>query len=349
MTTSDVATDLPCAWQPSPVDAESVALLQYTSCSTTAPKRVVLTHRKLTSNSELLFRFFGHSEESRGVSWLPPYYDMSLIDGVIQPFYGEFPVMLMTPADFIRRPLSWLQEISRIRATTSGGPDFAHELCVRKTAAAQRDLSSWRDESNGSGPIRAETMENFTLAFESARFSHEAFHPCYGLAEATLIVTGGLPWSRRSVKAFDAVGSRSGTAVSSAVGTSSRRLMSCGFAARDRDVAIVDPDTRVERTAGQVGEIWTSGRDVAFDVAHAASVADLAIRLDEQITAKAAAAGTELPAATSLPELTVADKAPARLYRWIRGSRVLTDAAADAGSFLDPAARRPGERPGWAW
>ena len=266
MTTGDVPTDLSSGWEPGPVEAEAVALLQYTSGSTSVPKGVVLTHRNLMSNSELIFRFFGHSEESRGVSWLPAYHDMGLIGGILQPLYGGFPVTLMAPADFARQPLSWLQEIGRTRATTSGGPNFAYDLCVRKTTAAQRaglDLSSWRVAFNGSEPIRAETMENFARAFGPAGFSREAFHPCYGLAEATLIATGGLPWSRRGVTSFDAARLRDGTAVSSAADTSSRRLVSCGFASRDRDVVIADPDTRVERAAGQVGEIRISGRGAA--------------------------------------------------------------------------------------
>jgi hypothetical protein len=383
-TTSDVTTDLPCAWPPGPVDAEPVALLQYIFGSTTAPKGVALTHRNLTSNSELLFPFFGHSEESRGVSWLPLSYDMSLIGGIIQPLYGKFPVMLMTPADFIRRPLSWLQEISRIRAAASGGPDFAHELCVRKTTAAQRaqrDLSSWRVASNGSELIRAETIENLTRAFESAGFSHEAFHPCYGLAEATLIVTYGLPCVAPSYRRRPA-GTRRTFSVRRA-GTSAGAFLRTGdlgfvlgraaafsLASGDQERLMIAHE--ITRQAGDVdaGEVAGTSRaavaaehkvqvpavvlpDLAVrvitsDVAHAASVADLAIRPDEQITAKAAAE-TEVPSAASLPDLTVADKAPARLYRWICGSRVPTDAVADAGSFFDAAARRPGERPRWTW
>jgi hypothetical protein len=360
------------------------------------------------SNSELVFRFLGHSEASRGVSWLQPHHRMGLIGGITQPLYGGFPVTLMTAADFVGRPLSWVKEMSRTPATTCGGPNFAYELCVRKTTAAQRaqfGLSRWRVAFNGSEPIRAECMENFTLAFDPTGFSREAFRPYYGLTVATLIATGGPPWSR------------------------------CGLVAYDRDVVIVDPDTRVERTAGQVGEIWISGRGVApsywhrpaetrrtfsvrlagtserpflrsgtpgfvpgrataFSVANGdqerlviaheitrqagdvivgevAGASPVAVAVEhevqvhpvvllppeeiqktssgkiQQITAKAAAAVTEVPAA-SPPELTVADSAPARLYRWIRGSRVPADAAADAGSFLDPAARRPGERPCWA-
>jgi acyl-CoA synthetase (AMP-forming)/AMP-acid ligase II len=264
--TDAVPAEYSHAWEPAPVGAESIALLQYTSGSTSAPKGVVLTHRNLMSNSALISRLFGHSVQSRGVSWLPPYHDMGLIGGVIQPLYGGFPVTLMAPADFLRRPLSWLQEISRTRATTSGGPNFAYDLCVRKTTAEERlqlDLSSWQVAFNGSEPIRAETMENFARAFAPTGFRREALHPCYGLAEATLIVTGGISWSRRGLKSLDTGGRRNGTAIPGATGTRSPGLVSCGLAPGQRQVIIVDPDTRVECPAGQVGEIWISGRGVA--------------------------------------------------------------------------------------
>jgi acyl-CoA synthetase (AMP-forming)/AMP-acid ligase II len=206
--TDDAATGDAAALdaEPAPVSADSVALLQYTSGSTAEPKGVAITHGNLMSNSELIFRLFGHCDQSRGVSWLPPHHDMGLIGGVIQPLYGGFPVTLMTPADFLHRPLKWLQEISRTGATTSGGPNLCYDLCVRKTTAHERerlDLSNWRVAFHGSQPLRAATMEGFAAAFASAGFRREAFHPCYGLAEATLIVTGGVPWSQRGVTASD--------------------------------------------------------------------------------------------------------------------------------------------------
>jgi acyl-CoA synthetase (AMP-forming)/AMP-acid ligase II len=266
ITTDDVPAVHSRAWDSARVSAESIALLQYTSGSTSAPKGVVLTHRNLMSNSELIFRLFGHSKESRGMIWLPPHHDMGLIGGIIQPLYGGFPMTLMAPADFLRRPLRWLAEISRTRATTSGGPNFAYDLCVRKTTPEERmrlDLSSWQVAFNGSEPIRAETMEDFAQAFAPAGFHREAFHPCYGLAEATLIVTGGIPRPRRDVKSSDAAGLRYGSAISGTTHARSRRLVSCGLAPHDRHVVVVDPDTRVERAAGQIGEIWISGDSVA--------------------------------------------------------------------------------------
>lgn len=264
--TDDVPAEYYRAATPSPPDADSVALLQYTSGSTSAPKGVVLTHRNLMANSAHIFRFFGHSRESRGLSWLPLHHDMGLIGGVIQPLYGGFPVTLLAPADFLRRPLRWLQEISRTGATTSGAPNFAYDLCVQKTTAAERaqlDLRSWQVAFNGSEPIRDETMDNFAQAFAPAGFRRESFHPCYGMAEATLIVTGGIPWSRRNLWSFDVARLGYGSAISGAAAARSRSLVSCGVAAADRQVVIVDPETRAERGTGQVGEIWISGPGVA--------------------------------------------------------------------------------------
>jgi acyl-CoA synthetase (AMP-forming)/AMP-acid ligase II len=266
-----VATDRAPAWA-SPdagfaqASAESIALVQYTSGSTSAPKGVVLTHQNLMSNSAQLHRLFGHSPESRGVSWLPLYHDMGLIGGILQPLYGGFPVTLMPAADFVRRPLSWLEEISRTGATTSGGPNFAYELCVRRTTPEERsrlDLSRWRVAFNGAEPVRAGTMDGFARAFRAAGFRRKAFSPCYGLAESTLIVTGGFPWSRQRAKAFDAESLRRGAALAAVGGRPSRRLVSSGRPGSDHRVLIVDPATHTELAAGQVGEIWISGPSVA--------------------------------------------------------------------------------------
>jgi acyl-CoA synthetase (AMP-forming)/AMP-acid ligase II len=255
------------AWEPSHMDAEAAALLQYSPGSTSTPKGAILTHRNLMSSSELLSRLFDCSRESRGMTWLPLHQGMGLIAGIIQPLYGGFPATLMAPADFMRRPLRWLQEITRTRATISGGPNFAYDLCVGKTTPEDRlrlDLSSWQVAFNGCEPVRAETMEHFARAFEPAGFRRQAFHPCYGLAEASYIVTGGARWSRTPVKAFDATALRYGKAIPAGAADTSFRLVSCGYASVDHcRVVIVDPVTRTECAEGQVGEIWISGSSVA--------------------------------------------------------------------------------------
>ncbi|ERT03827.1 AMP-binding enzyme family protein, partial [Lyngbya aestuarii BL J] len=181
-------------WQEPVLTSDSLAFLQYTSGSTATPKGVMIAHGNLLQNLAAIHRCFGHSPQSQGVIWLPPYHDMGLIGGVLQPLYGGFGVVLMSPLMFLQRPLRWLEAISRDQATTSGGPNFAYDLCVRKIAPAQReglDLSSWELAFNGAEPIYDEVIERFTEAFAPYGFRREAFYPCYGLAEATLIVSGG--------------------------------------------------------------------------------------------------------------------------------------------------------------
>lgn len=272
MAIGDVADGRQETWEPTLADAESIALLHYASGTGSAPKGVVLTHRNLISNCELICCLFGRSQESRSMTWLPPDHGMGLIGGIIQPLYGGFPATLMAPAEFLQRPLRWLQEISRTRATVSGGPSFAYDLCVRQTTVEERlrlDLSNWQVAINTSASVHAETMERFAHAFKPAGFRHEAFHPCYGLAEVTSIVTGGIAWPRRGTRAFDAAALSDGEAIPGTADGTSRRLVSCGYAPVDHcRVVIVDPVTRMECPAGQVGEIWVSGSSVARSYWH---------------------------------------------------------------------------------
>jgi amino acid adenylation domain-containing protein len=230
------------SWRPPALDGDSVAFIQYTSGSTTTPRGVVLSHANLLHNSGQIHRFFGNSPDSRAVAWLPPYHDMGLIGGILQPLYGGFPITLMSPTAFLERPLRWLAAISRYGATASGGPNFAYDLCVRKTSPQDRaglDLGSWRVAFNGAEPIRMRTLELFAAAFAPYGFRREAFLPCYGLAEATLIVTGGAPWK------------------------GDERRVSCGSAAPDQRLAIVDPVSKDPRPIGEEGEIWVAGPSVA--------------------------------------------------------------------------------------
>ena len=144
-----------------------------------------------------------------GVFWLPSYHDMGLIGGILQPLYVGRPNVLMSPMSFLQKPYRWLSAISRFRGTTSGGPNFAYDLCVRKITPEQRktlDLSSWRVAFNGAEPVRPETLDAFAETFAPCGFRREAFFPCFGLAEATLIVSGGYAVEPPVVRAFDAAG-----------------------------------------------------------------------------------------------------------------------------------------------
>ena len=266
LATDALAARLEQAWSRPDLDAGTVAFLQYTSGSTATPKGVIVTHANLLHNSALIQRAFGHSAESRGVIWLPPYHDMGLIGGIVQPLYGGFPVTLFSPLAFLQRPLRWLEAIARERATTSGGPNFAYDLCVRKSTPEQRaalDLCSWDLAFNGAEPIQHATLRRFAEAFAPSGFRQEAFYPCYGLAEGTLIVSGGEKLAGATVRAFAAEGLAQAQVVARADAPEGHALVGCGAALPDQQLLIVDPETRGVSPPDRVGEIWVAGPSVA--------------------------------------------------------------------------------------
>jgi amino acid adenylation domain-containing protein len=254
-------------WREPELCADTLAFLQYTSGSTSAPKGVMLTHQNLLHNLERIHTCFGHSPASHGVIWLPPYHDMGLIGGILQPIYGGFPVALMSPVTFLRSPLRWLEAVSRYRATTSGGPNFAYELCIRKTTPEQRarlDLSSWRVAFNGAEPVRADTLERFAEAFAPAGFRPEAFYPCYGLAEATLIAAGGDVDEPPLVEHVRASALHHNRLEAPPAGQDDQRtLVGSGRSLPDQQIVIVNPETQTRSAPGEIGEIWVAGPSVA--------------------------------------------------------------------------------------
>ena len=195
-----VATDkvdlgLAAEWRDPAVTGETLALLQYTSGSTAEPKGVMISHANLLHNSAYINRVFALVPNSVSVTWLPFFHDMGLTNGIIQPVYKGGPCYLMPPVSFLMRPIRWLQAISRYKATISGGPNFGYELCTRGISAEQLeglDLTSWDVAYNGAEPVRADTDETVCReTFASSGFRPRTLHPCYGLAEATLMVSGG--------------------------------------------------------------------------------------------------------------------------------------------------------------
>ena len=254
-------------WERPDIDGDTLAFLQYTSGSTGTPKGVMLSHENLLHNSLRIMQAFEITRSQSGVFWLPSFHDMGLIGGILVPLYGGKFNVLMSPVAFLQKPLRWLQAISKYRATISGGPNFAYELCVRKTTPEQRaalDLSSWSLAFNGAEPVRAETIDAFCEAFAPAGFRREAFYPCYGLAESTLMVTGGMKFEPPVVRSFEAAAIESGTAVvRPANATGARRLVGSGRELDGQDVLIVDPQSHEALPPGRVGEIWVSGPSVA--------------------------------------------------------------------------------------
>ena len=266
--TDTLGDDIAARWQEPAVGGETLAFLQYTSGSTSEPKGVMVSHANLLHNMGMMERACEHTEDSSFVSWLPLYHDMGLIGNVLQALYFGAMCVLMPPPAFLQRPLRWLQAISRYKAHTSGGPDFAYEMCVRRVTAEDRatlDLSSWEAAFNGSEPIRSETIERFAAAFAPCGFRREAFFPCYGLAEATLFVSGGpkksapvtLPLLSSELKqnrvAFTADDG----------GGDVQTLVGCGQTLAGQRAVVTNPETLVPCAAEEVGEIWLSGPSVA--------------------------------------------------------------------------------------
>lgn len=265
VTTDDVPSDLAAGWRAPEIDRGSLAFLQYTSGSTAIPKGVMVTHGNLLHNESLIQRAFRQTEDSVIVGWLPLYHDMGLIGTVLQPVFAGGRCILMSHVAFLQRPLRWLKAISHYRATTSGAPNFAYDLCTRKATDEERgilDLSSWTTAFNGSEPVRARTLADFALAFESCGFRSSAFFPCYGLAEATLFVSGGFKSDARVGKSFAAQALEQNRVVEAGVDDDSRLLVACGSTSDEQQIVIVDPESGVPSAPGTVGEIWLAGESV---------------------------------------------------------------------------------------
>jgi amino acid adenylation domain-containing protein len=259
--TEAVPDSLADSWRMPEISPETIAFLQYTSGSTSDPKGVMVAHGNLAHNEEVIREACGHDERSTFVSWLPIYHDMGLIGGVLQPLWVGAACVLMAPVAFLQRPARWLRAISQWRAHTSGAPDFAYDLCARKVTPEQLegvDLSSWRVAFDGAEPVRAQTIDAFVQAFGPSGFRAESFFPCYGLAEATLIVSGQSRPQPPTVRTFH--GLEEHRAEEAAEGSA---LVGCGPAGLGLEIAIADPETGVEKAPDEVGEIWVSGGSVA--------------------------------------------------------------------------------------
>ena len=265
LATDSIQGDLE-SWKQVCIDQDSLAFLQYTSGSTGVPKGVMVSHGNLLHNCEYIRQAFELSDQSVSVTWLPSFHDMGLIDGIIQPLYTGFLGVVMPPAAFIQQPIRWLQAISHYQATHCGSPNFAYDLCWRKVTSEQLqalDLSSWKSAYSGAEPVRHETLEKFIYTFADSGFQARFFYPCYGMAEATLMISGGLVNDEPVYCTVDSTALAQNQIVETANTQKQKHLVGCGHVWLDTKVVIANPDTLTQCSSEQVGEIWVSGGSVA--------------------------------------------------------------------------------------
>ncbi|GCE27475.1 hypothetical protein KDA_29590 [Dictyobacter alpinus] len=267
LVTDTLPTTTADQWQMPDIASATLAFLQYTSGSTGVPKGVMVNHGNLMHNLSLVERYCQHPAAAHGVTWLPLYHDLGLIGGVLQPLYAGYESTIMAPATFLQRPHRWLQAISRTKATISGAPNFAYDLCVRKVTPEQKeglDLSHWEIVANGAEPVRADTLERFAEAFAECGFRRNYFYPCYGLAEATLVVSAGTKGVFPTVRSFQNEGLKQNQAREvAAEEADARTLVSIGQSQDDQTLLIVDPETYTLCPPDRIGELWIAGPSVA--------------------------------------------------------------------------------------
>jgi acyl-CoA synthetase (AMP-forming)/AMP-acid ligase II len=255
-------------WTRPNVGPGTIAFMQYTSGSTSEPKGVMLSHSNILANAQAISQKFELTDKDSGLVWLPPYHDMGLIGGILVPLYFGFRSVLMSPYTFLQRPNNWLKAVAKYRATCTGGPNFAYDLCVKRTSPEKMeglDLSCIRLAFCGAEPIRASVIEDFSEHFKPTGFKRESFYPCYGLAEATLLVTGPKAMSKPEIISIDGDALETSGKVTPVDKTNAnlRQFVGCGDSPEKHLVRIVDPQTLEECPAQQVGEIWFSGPSVA--------------------------------------------------------------------------------------
>jgi acyl-CoA synthetase (AMP-forming)/AMP-acid ligase II len=269
LSTNAIDPNLARNWIHPKTDGKDIAFIQYTSGTTGDPKGVIVNHDRLMHNEAVIKNKFSHPPGIKGVGWLPFYHDMGLIGNILQSLYSGGSCALLSPISFIQKPFRWLEAISRHRAHTSGGPNFSYELCVNRITDVQietLDLSSWKVAFTGAEPVDVKTMKRFYEKFSPCGFQYSSFYPCYGLAEATLIVSGGRASDEPIYKNCDAESLANGSVCFVDETTplnGVRQIVSCGTAGDDLDILIVDVETNTPCNEDQIGEVWVSGDSVS--------------------------------------------------------------------------------------
>jgi len=254
----------PNAWTKPPLSRETLLLLQYTSGSTGEPKGVMITHGNLLHNVASFRQALGFTEQTRFGGWIPLFHDMGLMAQLLPALFLGSTCVLMTPNTFVMRPHLWLTMIDKYNIQYSAAPNFAFDLCCQRVTdgqIAELDLSRWEFATNGSEPVQASTLIAFAKRFAAAGFREEALCPCYGMAEATVFISG-CGHRPPIINHIDSDFLAQHKFKLAEQGQPERNIVSCGIP-RGCEVRIVDLETCEVLPAGRVGEIWLRGDSIS--------------------------------------------------------------------------------------
>lgn len=251
----DESPEITNTFVPGIISPEQTALIQYTSGSTGAPKGVVLTHANISANSKIIHKGMMLSEQTVHVTWLPQFHDMGLFGAILEPIFCGVHTVFVPPLEFIQKPVKWLKAMSQYKASISGAPSFGYDLCVEKIRQEDcegLDLSNWKVAYCGSEMVRPDMLRDFGQKFAPYGFNLKAFYPCYGMAEASLMISGVNYLSGFQVLNIPE---------DETLDNKSREVVSCGSVGTGCTIKIMSAGKPC--IEGQIGEIFYKGANVA--------------------------------------------------------------------------------------
>ena len=254
-------------WKPVDIKPDELSFLQYTSGSTSTPKGAMITHFSLMETIRDLQVGAGVDERSKLTSWLPIFHDLGLISCLLVPLYVGCPCYFMAPIAFLEKPYRWLRAASKHKVSHTIAPNFAFDLCVQKISDEEKatlDLHLLRYLGNAAEPVRLETMQKFSEAFAPYGFNPDVFAPAYGLAEATVKVSGRPYEGKLSYCTLDIDALAKHKLVFLPQDDPKGYIsVGCGWSANGADIRIVDSQTRQQCADDEVGEIWVKSKNNA--------------------------------------------------------------------------------------
>ncbi|QMT59047.1 SDR family NAD(P)-dependent oxidoreductase [Legionella sp. PC997] len=254
LTTDTIKTKSVTNYQSIPITDDTVAYLQYTSGSTSTPKAAIITHGNLQHSLQETIKVWHYTKKSITLTWAPHTHVYGLVCGILVPLYHGTKAIIVPPAAFINKPITWLSAISTYRVTHSGCPNFGYDICVRdikETEIAALNLKHWKVAINGGDIVQYQTLIDFSTKFGSCGFSLKQFCSAYGMSE----LSGAI--------AVTSFGSEPHSLIQQNDTNHQRRLVSSGKLLHGLQALVVDPETQRPVAAGETGEIWLSGKSLA--------------------------------------------------------------------------------------